>query len=386
MKIKKPLVLITLIIWAGIAVSAAGLMVYGMSGGFSGRLFFAEAELIKTEHIPLAGADTIALEVTSYTLILRATDGDTLNVYQYGDRDADERNLFRVSVSGGRIRVYLEPRMEFRVGIGGTVNRRLVVEIPAAFAGSLDARSTSGGIRLEDAFTLGDVTLRSTSGGIRVAHALNAAALSVNTSSGGITIDGELDIAERLDLRSTSGTIRLNAPAAAGTISANTSSGGIRAYGELNIRDSLTLKSTSGGIRTGRAVSAAGIDARTSSGGFDLAALNVGEYNIVSTSGSIRIESITGGGRVNTSSGGIRLALREPSGEVRLESTSGAINITLDPALQFTFDASTSSGRIVTGFPSDTNERANKASAALGANPSVAIYAKASSGGIRAGY
>jgi len=250
--------------------------------------------------------------------------------------------LFSLTNTGDSIRIYFETKWTFYL-FNFNINERLLIEIPEAFNGNLDAGTSSGGVTCEDEFALGDVKLHSSSGGIRINGNLTANHVSVKTSSGGIN-----------------------------------------AKGNITSKEEVRLKTSSGGIKLEGSVAVSKLDARTLSGGIRLASAEVESYYLHSSSGAIRAESISGTGEAETSSGGIQLSLAKPKGDVKLTASSGTIKITLEPDLQFTLDAQVSSGSIHTNFDANKSDNGKKETATIGENPVVNITARTSSGGIRA--
>lgn len=316
--------------------------------------------LIKNDEISLGNTDKITIETTSQSIRLYRTTSDKIKVSQYGNPDAGEDELFQVSITGNDIYIYIKRKhtVEFFNFIG---EEKLVVEIPESFSGNLDALASSGSIKVEDDFTLKDVSL--------------------NTSSGSAHIDGNLT-ADKLSLITTSGSVHFDGSIKAKVISASTTSGSIRSTMDMTAEEDIELNTNSGSIHTDRDITAKQIMANTSSGGLNMDNVYVDSYELQCLSGSIRIDKITGEGHAKTSSGSIHLTLESPKGDIYLNSSSGSINLNLEPTLQFTLTAETTSGGIRTSFPANKNERGNYATANVGDNPTVNIIAKASSGSI----
>lgn len=355
---KKGFLILAIALWSIIVVIILSAAVLIAKGGPINML--NTGRLIKNEEILLGNAQNIVIESTRQSLEIRKTSGDNIIVSQYGNPNAKREDLFFVSTSSDKVHIYIES--DFKIFNFFNYDERLLVEIPEEYFGNLDAVASSGSIKVENEFTLKNVRLRNTSGSIKINNNITTDALEVKTSSGGI---------------------RFNGTVTAKDIYAETSSGSINSTMSINVNEKIMLRCTSGGVHLDDDITAKIIDARTSSGGIRLGDVNVDSYDLRCTSGSIKIDSISGAGDINTSSGGISLALVNPRGDINLSATSGSIKITLEKDLQFTLDAQTNSGGIRTNFAAEKNEKGNHATANIGYNPTVNIYARASSGGIK---
>lgn len=241
-------------------------------------------------------------------------------------------------------------------------DERLVVEIPEYFIGNLDLAASSGSIKVLDEFTLKDASFLTTSGSTRIPNNITADNLSISSSSGSIKLGGYVT---------------------ANDLSAKATSGSIRSSMDIKVDGNINLNTSSGSIHVDKDITAKEIYVGTSSGGIRLENVNVEEYDLESSSGSIKVNSISGGCSAKASSGGIHLALANPNGDIYINTTSGSIKVALESSLQFNLTAQTASGGIRTNFATQKNERGNQAIANIGDNPTVSITAKASSGGIR---
>lgn len=335
---KRPLILIAIILWTLVAVAVVAAAVFGINGGFSNMT--APITLTKNEDIMLGNTQNIVIEGSHQAVEVRKTGGGSIKVSQYGSEKTRTERLFLVSSSDDGVRIYFNNDIRLYV-FDFSFNEKLVVEIPESFTGNLSVKTSSGGIKTEDELTLTNVELNSSSGGIHINKKITADNLKIENSSGGVHAEGNIEIKEDTIIKCTSGGIRINA------------------------------------------VTSEKLDAAANSGNIQLLTANVETYRLHSTSGGISADSISGEGEATSSSGGIRISLKNPKGEIRLNSTSGGIKVVLEPSLQFTLDAQTSSGGIHTTFAAEKNDRGNKATAAIGNNPTVHIFARASSGAIR---
>lgn len=358
---KKGFLILAIGLWTLIAVAIISATIL-IANGKGNYMIPAKADtLIKDEEINLGNIEKIKIDSTSQSIQIRKTDGNSIKVSQYGDPDTLNEDLFLVSTTNDSLHIYFNKR--YRISLFCiNYNERLVVEIPERFYGDLDTAASSGSIKIEDEFAFKDVELTSSSGSIRIEKNITADILNASSSSG---------------------SIRFNGIVTAKDISAKASSGSIRSDMNIISNGSTDFNTSSGSIDIKGDISAKDLYAHSSSGGIHLSNVFVESYSVKCTSGSINIDSISGGGSAKTSSGGIRLALQNPKGDVDLNSTSGSIRVTLDPSLQFTLTARTTSGGIHTNFNINKNDKGNHATASIGDNPTVNITANASSGGIR---
>lgn len=358
---KKGFIVFAICLWTIVVVAIISLAIFISNGRVKNHMITSEA-LLKNEEISLGNTENIIIETTRQSILIRKSNGDKIKVSQYGSPDTKNEDLFLVSNSSDGVHIYIKKTFHLEIFNFNVYRERLVVEIPEDFYGNLDAAASSGSIKVEDEFELKNVKLSNTSGSTQVNKNLVADTLNANTSSGSIKFNGIITAKD------------VSAKAVSGSIHATM---GIKAGGNLE------LNTSSGSINLDNDITAKDLYAHTNSGGIRMTNVYVEEYDLKCVSGSIRIDSIAGGGHAKTSSGSINLALKSPKGDIDLNTTSGSIRIALEPSLQFTLTAQTNSGSIKTNFATQKNERGNYATANIGDNPTANITANASSGGIR---
>ena len=388
---RKVFIITSIILWVCVAVFISGIFITGMSGGLQNMF---KEKLLTRQEFPANEIQNIEVEGTHHSIEILKTDGENINVSQYGSINTKQEDFFKHTITqdsmnaGDTLRIYVEKRI--RIVVSFDFRTKLKIEIPENINGDLRIKTSSGGIKIGDesmpkadnlSFKFANLNLRTSSGGIKLNERIGANSLYAQTSSGGIRTCAVLNIADNLELDSSSGGIRLEENIAGGSLRAETSSGGIHAYAGLNIAKELELNTSSGGIKTEGRVTAGSLLAKTSSGGIKLDETAVQTFELQSSSGGVRAESLSGGGSVKTSSGGINIALTEPKGDLNFSARSGGIKLYLDPNAQFTLDASTTSGSIRTDFAAKFESK-NKVFAEIGENPVASITAGATSGGI----
>ena len=129
------------------------------------------------------------------------------------------------------------------------------------------------------------------------------------------------------------------------------SNGGIRVE---DVEGPVNLHSSNGTIRVWRLKGP--LDAQTTNGGIEATNQN-GNANLRTSNGSIRVEINKGGLQASTSNGSItaRVMQSDPNEPVRLESSNGHIELTMDAVRDV--HASTSNSSIVVHLPDAVNAR-----------------------------
>lgn len=359
--VKRSYILLAIVLWTVVALAIVSVTIYIATGGV--KHIGNSNSIIKNEQISVENAQTITIDSTIQTVEILKTSDRSINITQYGNPNTRPEEMFMISTSDDGIHIYIDKILRNRRFTGlNEFRERLVVEIPETYYGDLNISTSSGGLKIEDDFTLKDVQLTCSSGSIQINESITAYNIHAETSSGSIKFNGTVKAIE---------------------VYAKTASGGIRSSGSMEVDGRVELRCTSGSVRIEDVLTANDLDAYTGSGGIHLPEVNVQSYDIESSAGSINIDRISGGGSVNTTSGGIRISIYNPKEKVNLHATSGSINITLEPSLQFTLEAQTTSGRIQTNFPTTKNRSENYATAEIGDHPTVDITVIANSGGIR---
>jgi len=135
----------------------------------------------------------------------------------------------------------------------------------------------------------------------------------------------------------------------------STSNGGIHT---LDIEGNARLKTSNGGVRAEDLHGS--LNAETSNGGIDVQDLE-GGASLHTSNGHVRAEDVRGSLEAETSNGGIhvRLAKSEAGHPIKLETTNGGIELTIETAQQNDVRASTSNGSITLHLPSNLNAQLN---------------------------
>jgi DUF4097 and DUF4098 domain-containing protein YvlB len=122
------------------------------------------------------------------------------------------------------------------------------------------------------------------------------------------------------------------------------------------IEGTIRLRTTNGSIRTSRV--RGDVDVSTTNGGVDIEDLD-GPAMIHTTNGRVTAEGIHGSLQASTSNGSIhaRLVKPEPHRPVKLQTTNGGIDLTMDSLSDNEVRASTSNGNITVKLPATVDAR-----------------------------
>jgi hypothetical protein len=302
-----------LLIILGAVLFAAGWAL----GSRGGRVYFENGLHVTTvptgEYTAENIAETVVLNENVHTIRVNGTS-NAIHFVPTTDRAArvqtNNRNVIINEANGVLdIRVERAAERRFRGGIfnvgnlGVTWNRaegRRFLEYNFDF-GNISFENVNNAIRVYVPEHVRVIDARSTSGRIRLEN-VNTAQLSLSTTSGSINIDGGIN--ENARFQTTSGSVRANGYFN-GNIYARTTSGGINIehYGASHpVADSIQLSSTSGTLRFATN-----------------APLSDFSYNLSVTSGSMRVnEDRLSGRNVSGGRGNISITARATSGSIRL--------------------------------------------------------------------
>jgi DUF4097 and DUF4098 domain-containing protein YvlB len=177
-------------------------------------------------------------------------------------------------------------------------------------------------------------------------------------SNRGASVDLQVPDGTVLDLGTSNG--KVNVIAVAGDVTARSSNGPIQIKGS---RGKLDLTTSNGAIQT--------------EGG-------AGRLDLKTSNGPITIKATKAVVNARTSNGAVQFAGRLPDGEHLLQTSNGRITLALPADAEFRIDASTSNGKIKSGFDLDDKEKSNKnhLRGTVGKDPKVAIKLRTSNGSI----
>lgn len=165
-----------------------------------------------------------------------------------------------------------------------------------------------------------------------------------------------------LDIKTSSGDIKFDSDMILSNINFSASSGNIVSKYNLQVKD---------------------INIETSSGDISTETLTAPTYKIRATSGNIKINSLTGSGKLDTSSGNIKVQYKDIEEYSEITATSGNVKLTIQKGTSLEFKGKCSSGDINSNLDLNyKDEDHHEASAKIGSGPYKKITANTSSGDI----
>lgn len=164
-------------------------------------------------------------------------------------------------------------------------------------------------------------------------------------------------------------------------LSIENSSGNIKFLSAVKLND-LKYTGHSGNVEGNYEIQTNEISFHVSSGNIRFQKLKTNSYDIVSSSGNIQVDSISGSGKVQATSGNIKVQYDDIKEYSSVEASSGNIHLNVPEGLSFEFNGNCSSGNIHSNFDINKDREAKTASAKVGNGPYKKIDAKVSSGNI----
>lgn len=317
----------------------------------------SNAELVQEKEFPVEELDKldICYDRSSNDVTIYESDGSTVIVREFANFEAKDSELAEIKLSGSTLSVKGPKRVNNMV----SVNRYMYTEIwlPADYEGEISVKTVSGEIVMDRELSLQQkLRLSSTSGDITTKNV--AASQVVITSTSGEVRTGEL-AAEEIEISTTSGDIRLDK--AAGRLLATSTNG------EVTVSDGSgerKVSTTSGDIRI------SGVDSR---------------FSVSSTSGEVTLEGQSGFGTVGTTSGDVRLSVAQLTGDLDINTSSGAATLQLSRDESLQFKASTVSGEISTFFDDalSFSKKGDRAEGSVGNDSKNKVTVTTTSGDIR---
>lgn len=325
---------------------------------------YQEVDWVNTQELDLAGVESLEINYKGCSMDVQFFEGDSdkLVVKEYMFEEVSQGQLAKIERSpDGKKLVVASGRTRNVMMIGGIMvgNERVEVYLPVEYRGALSVSATSGDIRSKMDLELGGSFKAETSSGDIQLQSVSASETTAGATSGDITLDK-----------------------VAGTGSITASSGKIIVR---SVTGDFSVETTSGDVKLEEISS--GVKVRTSSGDITLDGVE-GAAALSATSGQIMVSEWNGSGSVRTSSGDmvlrvgtvdgdltllstsgdIRLQANEVGGNLGVESSSGSVTLELPEEPGFSFQASTSSGDIITWFDEmlSFNKKGNQAEGEVG--------------------
>lgn len=360
---KKIWLVVCITLWAVIAAAAVVFLIPGVSEHVFGGNFImnrGNSSVIKEQTLSLTGVNAISIDSHAYGIEFENSADDQIHITQYGSKNTPDKEIFTADISNGTLRIKNESII--RIVMFGLFNdMRITVALPTSWHGDMDANTSSGGIKLLEAYEWKNAKLKTSSGGIKITEVFAADSLDAQATSGSVTFEGQITVKNDLNVRVSSGGVHLKEKVSA---------------------EKVTISSTSGGISS-EEINTKGYDISVSSGGVKINGLN-GNGSVRSTSGGVKVYGLTGNSSIRSSSGGVYAEIMNGFTGGDFSASSGGVRVDYDPSLSFEFTASTSSGGIKSDFNiSYGSDRKNTASGQYGSSPAARLSLKTSSGGIK---
>lgn len=342
---KKVVAAICIAVTSVMAVALVVIMIMGMRGyqifnwGFNNvrwgsqnvkidSFIVGENVLVKEDSISMSDVGGFEFIGGDHSVYVSGTNSDKMTVRQYSNKNLEQDELFSLNKSGDYVTIDAKRNL-VRIGLFVVwTEDRIEIEVPYSWLGNVDMKASSGGIKILDKFEWANVEMRCTSGGISVERELKGNDVNISVSSGGVKLNDTIT-ADSIYLKSTSGGIKTEQLKAANKANIECSSGGIYLNNTLEAGD-VYIKCTSGTISTSLVIA--------------------DDFTIESSSGGMKIDELTGKGFVKCTSGGIKIDLLNPTGNVELKCTSGGIRAEVPEELRYLVNANATSGSVsITG-------------------------------------
>ena len=347
-----------------VVVGLCVLLGYGLSRADSAQweIVSSNAELVQEKQFSVEDIDKLDIRYdrSSNDVTIYESDGSTVIVREFANFEVKDSELADIRLSGSTLSVKGPKRVNNMVSVNRyMVNRYMYTEIwlPAGYEGEISVKTVSGEISVDRELSLQQkLKLSSTSGDITTKNVAAEQVMIASTS--GEVRTGELT-AKEIEISTTSGDIRLD-KAAGRLLAASTS-------GEVTVSDGSgerKVSTTSGDIRI------SGIDSK---------------FSVSSTSGEVTLEGQSGFGTVGTTSGDTRLSIAQLTGDLDINTSSGAVTLQLSRDESLQFKAATVSGEISTFFDDalSFSKKGDRAEGSVGNDSKNKVTVTTTSGDIR---
>ena len=348
-----------------------GILVLGIrhtKDGFPTRTTYTDMQLVLDEEVSLDGIDRINIQydMNSNDVYFYEGEGDTLRVKEYAGYEADEGEISTVEINGNTLEIKGKRRNTHTIRIFGfgysSGYGYTEIWLPDSYRNALEVKTSSGTIRADFDIVLdGELSFTSSSGDMTLKE-VSAAVVEITATSGRIngtglcaadgdgeivvqTSSGDVRIEQFMGnttIETTSG--RMEVETIAGSFSGSSSSGDIT----VGMANGNAVVSTNSGIVKIRGGS--GTRNISTSSGDVLIEKAEDVFEVSTTSGRAVVEAEKGAGSIETSSGDVRLTLPELTGELKIRTNSGRVDIGFSKDEALMFEVNTTSGDIATFF------------------------------------
>ncbi len=209
-----------------------------------------------------------------------------------------------------------------------STNVSLDVYLPVSFEGNMDLRTSSGRVEIDE-LNLNEFKYKSSSGSL-TAKSISAVHGAIITSSGRVSIQSAQ--MEKLKVQTSSGNIEI----------------------DKIISEDVSLTGSSARITIGQ-LDTKEIKHSTSSGNLDIGNVKMVNGEFDSSSGRLTFNDVTGNLQATSRSGNISIKYNEYNSNIKIQTSSGRVDLVLPAEAAFLVDARTSSGRIRLDFDVTVN-------------------------------
>ncbi len=314
-------------LWLGGAFCAAGVLVCTitfMLGGFDFmNVATADKYEPKTENVSPEGLSGIAIDAEDMPLVLRLGTGPDIVVRYSVTKD----DTCTIRVENGVLSVAYRSERPWYANVFGLFSgiarsmQKIVVEIPAAYAGEVKAATTNASLKAESLPALSAGTFQTTNGSVTLKN-LKADSLSVSTTNASLTLDTVE--AKEAAATSTNGRLKLADVAAAGGLYARTTNASLTA--ERVEASAADVATTNGGLHLTDVQVAGALKGETSNAAVKLARVAAASAKLATKSGNVSLEDCAFSERTEARTTNASVSVsRLASPDIQLESTNGSI-------------------------------------------------------------
>lgn len=320
-----------ILLWLGGAFCAAGVLVCAitfMLGGFDFmNVATADKYEQKTENVSPEGLSGLAIDAEDMPLVLQLGAGPDIVVHYSVTKD----DTCTVRVDEGVLSVTYRSERPWYTNVFGLFSgiarsmQKIVVEIPAAYAGEVKAATTNASLKAESLPALSAGSFQTTNGSVTLKN-LKADTLSASTTNASLTLDTVET--EETTVSSTNGRLKLTDVVATGGLYARTTNASLSA--ERVEASAADMGTTNGSLHLADVQVTGALKGETSNAAIKLARVTAASAGLATKSGGVSLEDCVFAERAEarTTNASVTVS-RLASPDIRLESTNGSIKGTL---------------------------------------------------------
>ncbi|MBD7911711.1 DUF4097 family beta strand repeat-containing protein [Clostridium cibarium] len=220
----KKLIKTLIAIWAIVAISLTGFLVYGIVSGKGMKnmikpfvfSFNSETTIQKEESIDLTNLNKVNINFSSSDVVLKTTDEPKMKVVQRAKSKLDDNEKFIVDKTGDEVIIRKKSLNASSIFHFGIYSEEIEIYIPKSYNKDLNVESSSGDVKSSLETSLNKVSFSAHSGDIGMETGINANDVKIKVSSG--NVDVESITSKTYDISSSSGDININSVSGSGEI------------------------------------------------------------------------------------------------------------------------------------------------------------------------